>query len=273
MKSSNFNHYGAGVYNLIDTKTKEKYRLTVEYDECCDSPREVWDNQATIWCWHDNYKIGDNVGNLDPSEALNYLCKNYTDKTEEEIEEASPNTKMIWLQESDKIVILPIFCYEHSGITISTSHSYPYNDRWDSSYIGFAFITKKNIFDNLGGIPIYNENNELVQEEHIHEDGSITYSTKYIPLSKENWRKRGIMCINDEVEILDYYLRGEVYGYKLEKLNHIIEEKTCPHCGEVISKKEFDEYEEIDSCRGFYGDTLENNGILNELPCDLDFDE
>ena len=48
----------------------------------------------------------------------------------------------------------------------------------------------------------------------------------------------------NEVRIYDDYLRGEVYGFVLEK------KEVCACCGRI-------EYEEIDSCWGFYGTDLE----------------
>ena len=45
--------------------------------------------------------------------------------------------------------------------------------------------------------------------------------------------------------------------------------KKCPHCGEVISTHT--KWEEEDSCGGFYGDFLEDNGILDEIASDIKF--
>ena len=59
----------------------------------------------------------------------------------------------------------------------------------------------------------------------------------------------------------DQYLRGDVYGFKLTKI--VTKQDKCPHCGEVI--REYEEEIEEDSCWGFYGDCLEDNGILDNL--------
>lgn len=47
--------------------------------------------------------------------------------------------------------------------------------------------------------------------------------------------------------------------FTLEEKVHARNETRCPHCGEVIKVDEYDDYEEVDSCGGFYGDTLEDN--------------
>ena len=67
--------------------------------------------------------------------------------------------------------------------------------------------------------------------------------------------------INAEVETYDQYLRNDVYGYKLTK--KVIELDICPHCGEVINEYEVEE--DVDSCWGFYGNCLEENGMLENL--------
>ena len=71
------------------------------------------------------------------------------------------------------------------------------------------------------------------------------------------------------METYDLYLTDEVYGYILIK--KVIKQEKCPHCGEVI--REYEDEEEVDSCWGFYGDCLEENGILDNIGTDLQFVE
>ena len=75
--------------------------------------------------------------------------------------------------------------------------------------------------------------------------------------------------MNNEVEVYDQYLRGDVYGFKLTKT--VVEQEICPHCGEVI--REYEDEKEVDSCWGHYGDCLEENGILDNIGTDLRFVE
>jgi hypothetical protein len=79
-------------------------------------------------------------------------------------------------------------------------------------------------------------------------------------LTNETWRARAREVIDAEVETYDQYLRGDVYGYILEK--EVTVEEKCPHCGEVINT--YTAMEEVDSCWGFYGNCLEENGIGDE---------
>ena len=58
--------------------------------------------------------------------------------------------------------------------------------------------------------------------------------------------------IDSEVKIYDEYLRGNVFGFQL------VEKSICESCGTT-------EEEIIDSCWGFYGDDIKENGILDCL--------
>jgi hypothetical protein len=143
------------------------------------------------------------------------------------------------LKESNLILIKPINMYDHSGITVSTSNDYPYNDRWDAGCVGFIYVTKQKIFDECGNI------------------------------TEENWKERADQYLECEMETYDQYLRGDVYGFTLTKT--VVHQDKCPHCGEVI--KEYEIEEEVDSCWGFYGDCIEENGILDYISSDLKFVE
>lgn len=208
----------------------KEYLLTVEQDDCAESPRE-WDNLCTMICWHRHYSLGDKHDYDDVDEFLERLCYEVLHKDDDEIYGLNSQDKLKMLKESNLILIKPINMYDHSGITVSTSNGYPYNDRWDAGCIGFIYVRKKTILEECG------------------------YATE------ENWKDTAEDFIEAEMKTYDQYLRGEVYGFKLTKI--ITQQDKCPHCGEVI--REYDEEVEEDSCWGFYGDCLEENGILDNL--------
>jgi hypothetical protein len=114
----------------------------------------------------------------------------------------------------DVVVCYPVHLYEHSGTSISISDSYPYNCRWDSGTIGFAIVTKEDIRKNW--------NIKRVTKEYIEQADRI---------------------LKGEVETLNQYVMGEVYGF-------IVEDENGEH---------------IDSCYGFYGSDIEENGIADYL--------
>ena len=233
-------HYAPGSFNMIDKDGKE-YFLTVEQDDYAENPRDMYDNISTIYCWRTYYIIGDDKPKEKTArDVLADMCEKYTNMEADDIDAASENDMIRELQQAKDIVIKYISCYEHSGITISTAiTTYPYNDRWDSGIIGFAFIDKETFEINCG----------------VYKD----------------WKRRAMDIIDSEVKTLDDYFRGEVFRYTLEEKVHVHNEKKCPHCGEVLEVDDYDDWEAVDGCSGFYGDELESNGILDELPTEIQF--
>ena len=126
-------------------------------------------------------------------------------------------------KDHDIAVILPLYLYDHSGITISTE---PFSCNWDSGQIGWAFVSK-----------------ETVRKE-------LDY--KRIPKRSLEWTE---CVLKHEVQTYDQFLTGDTYGFEL------VEKSTCESCE--------DDHEKIlDSCWGFYGSDLRQNGILSHLDND-----
>ena len=121
------------------------------------------------------------------------------------------------LLESNDVVMLPLRLYDHSGISMSTSHSYPYNDLWDSGQVGWIYLTK----------------DRFLKE------------TSY---KESQWPEKAEEMLVGEVKTYDQYLRGEVFGFQVFVLND-----------------ETGEWEETDGSWGYYGDDLEQNGILDSV--------
>ena len=125
---------------------------------------------------------------------------------------------------------IPLYHYDHGGITISTGG---FSCPWDSGQVGFIWISKeKTISESLG---------------KTFEDGT------YITANEENWREVAIYHLEAETEVYDQYLRGEVYGYHLYEI-----------VGHQVYEEDIDN--EIDNCWGFYGDNLYTNGIMESCP-------
>lgn len=221
-------------FKMKDLEGNE-YTLTVEQDDYSQDPRE-WDNLCTMVCWHSRYSLGDKHNFNDEWDFLQDLCEKLLGIDCEDMTENEMFQKLV---DSGKILIKPINLYDHSGLTVSTSSGYPYNDRWDASCVGFIYVTKERIFKECSNI------------------------------TEENWKDCADKYSEGEMKTYDQYLRGDVYGFRLTK--KIIRQDKCPHCGEVI--REYEDEEEIDSCCGFYGDCLEENGILDYVPNDIKFME
>lgn len=257
-------HYAYKSPFKMRDKEGVEYTLEIITDNCPQDPRK-WSNVCTMVCWHRDYSLGDKHSYDSVNEFFEDILHNVCGMSYEDVEELPTKEQYKLTRENDKIYIKELNLYDHSGITISTSNVYPYNDRWDAGCVGFVYVTKEKALKEWGGIPEKDENGEFIRIPHEHPDGSVTYSTKYIPITEENWKEVAEYHMDNEVKVYDQYLRGEVYGFTLTKT--VIEQETCPHCGEVI--REYEEDEEVDSCYGFYGDCLEENGILDNISDDL----
>lgn len=148
------------------TQTKEigNYRIEIYPEDSPSNPRE-WDNLGTMICFHRRYSLGD---------KHNYDFNDYSGWDDQE--------KAISKQE-DACVILPLYLYDHSGITISTT---PFSCRWDSGQIGWVVVSK----------------------EKVRKEYSVTRITKKI-IEKVN------KVLVGEVGTYDQYLTGDVYGYRV----------------------------------------------------------
>lgn len=145
-------------------------KVEYAYDQCCDSSPREWDNLSHIWCWHRRYDLGDKDKDK-PNEA------NFS--SWQELEDEIRRIKdVVWMRR--------IRMYDHSGIALSLGTSYPFNDAWDSGWVGYIFLTREDILKNYGCKRI----GKKVLE-------------------------RAIKCAEAEFDEYDAYVRGEVYGYRV----------------------------------------------------------
>jgi hypothetical protein len=111
-----------------------------------DNPRECCDNAGTMVCWHSRYALGDKQPKEKP---IAFLCS-LLGLNSEDFPDARETLELLEEKVRKTHVLLPIYIYEHSGITVSTSHEYPYNDRWDSGQVGWIYIEKKQAVKEWG---------------------------------------------------------------------------------------------------------------------------
>jgi hypothetical protein len=151
----------------------EGLTVVVEYDPEPGSPR-AWDNLARVTlvdrC---RYSFGDDTASAEELRRM--------------------------LADSD-LVAMPIFIYDHSGITINTTG---FSCPWDSGMVGVVSIEKARARAELG--------------------------VKRLNLDRVR------QLLRAEIETLDQYITGMVYGYRVQD----------------------SEGEELASCWGFYGDSAD----------------
>ena len=133
------------------------YNIKIYLDEDPENPRTAWDNFGHMICFHSRYNLGD--------------------KHDMSLEDAKE------LEKSKDVISLPLYLYDHSGLTIRT---YPFSCPWDSGKIGFVYVTK----------------------EEVRKEYSCKLVTKKI-------KEKVINLLRSEVEEYDNYLTGEVYGYRI----------------------------------------------------------
>lgn len=160
-----------------------KYLIEVEQDNDPQDPRGD-DNLGTMVCFHRNYNLGDKH-DYDKSTFDNW----------KEIEEHLT-------KEHDVCVILPLYLYDHSGITMNTTG---FNYQWDSMKVGFIYISK-----------------EKVRKE---------YNVKRI---NKKLKERITDYLIGEVSTYDQFLTGDVYGYSIYEIKvcelgheHKIDKDSC----------------------------------------------
>ena len=139
----------------------KKYSLKIVQDSAPDSPRE-WDNLTTIFCFHKRYNLGDK------HDYKSDMFGGWEEFKEHIIAEYKPR------------MIKPLYMYDHSGITISTS---AFGCQFDSGQVGWVFITDERIKTLCGDMEMDNDRLDRI--------------------------------IEGEVETYDQYIQGEVYGYQI----------------------------------------------------------
>lgn len=184
-------------------------------DECAENPRKAWDNLCTVAGSHRRYDIFDAqaessgdicrivLRDLIGTDSYAEANRLYTRAEEQENED-------LYVKFLDKYTFyLPVFMYEHSGATISTT---PFSCPWDSGQIGVIFITKEKFKKEFG-----------------------------VKILSSKQKRRAEFYLKCEIDTLDSYVRGSVYGAVL---------------------KDKDE-ETIESCWGFYGDNILLSGVFD----------
>ena len=155
--------------NNVNEKKIGDYTIKIYYDENPESPRE-WDNIGTMVCFHEKYNLGD---------KHTYKKRDYN---------SWEGLAKDIIKSENVDIILPLYLYEHSGLTISTSS---FNDKWDSGQIGWIYVSKEKAISEYSS--------------------SKKVNRRMTPKIKE-------MVTNyllGEVETYDQYLKGDIYGYKI----------------------------------------------------------
>ena len=176
-----------------ETIVREGFKITIETEEYdLENPRD-WDNTGTMACFHGRYNLGDQH-DFEDTQALDEFLKR------------------------EDVISLPLYLYDHSGITISTE---PFSCPWDSGQVGYIYVTKEKM-------------REVFMVERVN--------AEIIKQAMENLRS--------EVRAYDSYLRGDCYRYTIHKLDEDGEEdEEVESCGGYLG--------DLDYCRKEAGSMLD----------------
>lgn len=145
----------------------------IVHQEDAENPRTSFDNLCTMVCFHKRYNLGD--------KQTTYSSNMFSGW--DEMEAAI-------LKDNPKALILPLYLYDHSGITIRT---FPFSCPWDSGQVGFVFVT----YDAM--------------KKEFGKSGAKRLSAKA--------KQKALVHMLAEVQTYDYFISGECYGYVIEDEN------------------------------------------------------
>jgi len=154
-------------------------KIKVVQDSDPESPRD-WDNLGTMTCWHRRRSLGDTHGLSELVEAIQEAPQ-WCESWYYEYNMADPR-ELLELAEKCQFIVLPLYLYDHSGITMNT---HGFGCRFDSGQVGFIWVTRKD-----------------VRKE---------YGVKRI---SKALLERVYQSLNGEVETYDQYLRNDIYGFE-----------------------------------------------------------
>lgn len=158
------------------------YTVNIIRDEDVETPRE-WDNLGTMVCWHSRYTLGDVDGQKEYSDQDNFWIELSGLEFEDPDYLTDEQRARVFKEAHRKNIILPLYLYDHSGITMRTSS---FSCQWDSGQVGYIYVSL-----------------ERVRKE---------YDCKRVSAKQRALVEK---YLTGEVETYDQYLTGEVYGYTL----------------------------------------------------------
>lgn len=165
----------------IETIEYRGFEINIYQDENPEDPRE-WDNLGTMTCFHSRYNLGDKHDFDSVEEVWTSLAYDAGFDIEklEEMELAD----VIEIA-NNNYVILSLYLYDHSGITMRTR---PFSCPWDSGQVGIIYVSNEKAKKELG-------------------------------IDGDSYYREGLTAadiLKGEVETYDKFISGEVYGYNTE---------------------------------------------------------
>ncbi len=169
----------------VHTEVHNGYLIQIHYDTDPQNPREEFDHVGTMLCAHGRYKLGDQQFNgTDTMTAAQQIVAQIYDEFFPDDEMTAINYEEELLDKCP-IIALPLYLYDHSGITMNTGG---FHCPWDSGQVGLIYV-------------------------------SLEKAAKEWPQkmdeTEENWKHRITEYLKGEVREYDHYLTGSVFRYQV----------------------------------------------------------
>jgi hypothetical protein len=146
---------------ILETITHKQHTIEILPDEDAENPRND-ENVGTMICFHSRYTLGDKHNYTDADDLHSRLSADFGD---------SP-------------IVLPLYLYDHGGITMRCSS---FSCSWDSGQVGYIVCSRK---------------------KAIYEWGKNRF-TKAI-------QKKAVSYMQSEVSSYDLYLTGGYVGFRIK---------------------------------------------------------
>ena len=191
--------------DVIETHEHRGFTIKICHDPDAESPRE-WSNLGTMACWHRRYnELGDTMPAGSPDDYLESLLDNDVLARLERKHERDQNRVVnlqgkeyfdairkadaehharVFAEVEKRYIILPVFMYDHSGLSLSTR---PFSCPWDSGQVGYIHISL----------------------EKVREEYSVRAVTKKV-------REKATEALRQEVKVYSNWLGGGFTGYVVE---------------------------------------------------------
>lgn len=194
---------------MVDTKFADSWgkdlsgnlwSLELHHEIYPDNPREYYDQMGTMCCWHRRYNLGDkdvprsveDFWYLLAEEAMSCLqVLGKADETWDDLDEMDADELASFVHRAKQHIILPLYLYDHSGITMSTA---PFSCPWDSGQVGYIYVSMRRLKEEYGD------------------------------LSMEELCAKGMQMLKSEVAEYDTYIRGDIFRCVIKRNMDVYEE-------------------------------------------------
>lgn len=156
---------------IIESKEVNGFTVKIMHDEEAPSPRESMTDGCGLALFHKRYDLPNDSG-LDPDDF----------PTEQAFIDALK-------EKTGALIVARVYGYDHSGLSMSVSRAYPYDDPWDSGVLGVGYVTPQNWSDTQG---------ESCKWENTPEQ-----------------QAQAMQLIKGDIETYNMWANGEVYCYSI----------------------------------------------------------